>query len=69
MQANDAHALEAVIEASDIVNAILVGDEQEIRKELVALKQNPDNFEIVQVPRACTLCLRGAAYMRAELTF
>jgi phosphate butyryltransferase len=50
VQANDAHALEAVIEASDIVNAILVGDEQEIRKELIALKQNPDNFEIVQVP-------------------
>ncbi len=50
VQANDAHALEAVIEAQDIVNAILVGDPEKIRAELSALGQSPDLFEIVSVP-------------------
>ncbi len=50
VQANDAHALEAVIAARDIVNAVLVGDPEKISEVLVSLGQNPADFNIVAVP-------------------
>ena len=50
IQANDEHALQAVIEAQDIVNSVLVGDPEKITGVLVSLGQNPDNFDIVAVP-------------------
>ncbi len=50
VEAHDEHALEAVIHAADIVNAILVGDKDKITDALKALGQNPTKYEIVQVP-------------------
>ncbi|MEG1559529.1 MAG: phosphate acyltransferase [Clostridia bacterium] len=48
--ANDEHALQAVIAARDIVNAVLVGDADKIKAELVHLGENPNSFTIVEVP-------------------
>ncbi len=48
--ADDAHALEAIIHAKDLVDSILVGDRQKIEAVLVSLGQNPADFEIVEVP-------------------
>ncbi|MBO4306364.1 MAG: phosphate butyryltransferase, partial [Clostridia bacterium] len=48
--ADDAHALEAVIHAKDIVDSILVGEREKIEAVLVSLGQDPKNFEIVEVP-------------------
>lgn len=50
VEANDAHALEAVIHAADIVSAILVGDRKKISDVLLELGQDPAGFEIVEVP-------------------
>ncbi len=50
VQANDEHALQAIIAAKDIVNAILVGDREKISEVLVSLGENPENYEIVEVP-------------------
>lgn len=50
IQANDAHALEAIIEAKDLVDAILVGDPAKIEEILVSLDQNPSDFVIEPVP-------------------
>lgn len=50
VEAHDEHALEAVIHAADIVDSILVGDRAKISDTLKALGQNPDDFEIVEVP-------------------
>ena len=49
VEAADAHALEAVIAARDIVNAILVGDVDAITAQLKELGANPGEFEIVPV--------------------
>lgn len=48
VEAQDAHALEAVIHASDIVNAILVGQREKIVPVLESLGEAPDRFEIVE---------------------
>lgn len=48
--ADDEHALQAVIAARDIVNAVLVGDPDAITKELNALGHNAKEFRIVPVP-------------------
>ncbi len=50
VQADDAHALEAVIHAADIVNAVLVGNSDRIAAVLGSLGQNPSHFNIVPVP-------------------
>jgi Phosphotransacetylase len=50
VQADDAHALEAVIHAADIVDAVLVGNTDRIAGVLRSLGQNPGDFHIVQVP-------------------
>ncbi|MDL2235317.1 phosphate butyryltransferase [Christensenellaceae bacterium OttesenSCG-928-L17] len=50
VEAHDEHALEAVIQARDIVNAILVGDPAKIKEALAALGHTADEFEIVEVP-------------------
>ncbi|NMA65248.1 MAG: phosphate butyryltransferase [Clostridiaceae bacterium] len=47
--ADDEHALEAVIKAGDIVNAVLVGNASSIAEKLRGLNQNPADFKIVQV--------------------
>ena len=46
--ADDAHALQAIIEAKDIVNCILVGDRERICQALLSLEQNPLEYEIVE---------------------
>jgi len=48
--ADDEHALEAVIRADDIIDAILVGDTRQIAEKLRDLNQNPNDFKLVQVP-------------------
>jgi phosphate butyryltransferase len=48
--ADDEHALEAVIRANDIVDAVLVGDTKLIAKKLRDLNRNPEDFRLVQVP-------------------
>ena len=51
--ANDAHALEAVIHASDLVDAVLVVEADkldELKALLVSLGKNPDDFAIEVVP-------------------
>ncbi|MDD3919755.1 MAG: phosphate acyltransferase [Eubacteriales bacterium] len=50
VEAHDAHALEAVIHASDIVDAVLVGDPEKIGAVLKELGEKPDRYPIVQVP-------------------
>jgi len=50
VEAHDAHALEAVIHASDLVDAILVGSREKIVPVLEELGEAPDRFEIVEVP-------------------
>ena len=48
--ANDEHSLQALIEAKDIVNSVLVGEKSLIEEELKKLGENPGNYNIVQVP-------------------
>ncbi len=48
--ANDEHSLQALIEAKEIVNSVLVGEKSLIEEELKKLGENPDNYNIVQVP-------------------
>ncbi|MBO4384594.1 MAG: phosphate butyryltransferase [Clostridia bacterium] len=48
--ADDAHALEAVIHAKDLVDSVLVGERDKIEAVLVSLGQDPKEFEIVEVP-------------------
>ena len=55
VQANDEHALQAIIAAKDIVNAILVGDREKISEVLVSLGENPENYEIVEVPEGISI--------------
>lgn len=50
VEAHDEHALEAVLHAKDIVDAILVGDREKISGALRALGHDPDEFQIVEVP-------------------
>lgn len=50
VEAHDEHALEAVIHARDIVDAILVGDKAKISDALRALGQDPAAFAIEEVP-------------------
>lgn len=49
IEADDAHALEAIIAARDIVDAVLVGDKERICAALQELGENPSNYEIEQV--------------------
>jgi phosphate butyryltransferase len=48
--ADDEHALEAIIRAGDIIDAVLVGDTKIIADKLRNLNQNPEDFRLVQVP-------------------
>lgn len=50
IEAHDEHALQAVIAAQDIVDAVLVGDAEKIREALAALGEKPDRFKIAQTP-------------------
>lgn len=50
VQADDKHALEAVIHANEIVEAVLVGDVEKIEGVLLSLGRNPADFNLVQVP-------------------
>ncbi len=61
VEAADEHALEAVIAAKDIVNAILVGDPDAISEKLRGLGQNPGDFEIVPVEEGVhpSVCAAG----------
>lgn len=45
--ADDAHALEAVVQAGDLVNTILVGDTNRIKQTIRSIGQNPAGFNIV----------------------
>ena len=49
--ANDEHALEAVLAARDIMDAVLVGERTSIEETLLALGSRRDAFEIVE-PKA-----------------
>lgn len=62
--ANDEHALEAVIHASDIVNAILVVENDKVddlNNILISLEKNPADYEIVVVPEGMhpSVCAAG----------
>lgn len=61
VEAHDEHALEAVIQAKDIVNAILVGDKQKIVSVLRQLGQDPQEYEIVETPEGMhpSVCAAG----------
>ncbi|MDR1619316.1 MAG: phosphate butyryltransferase [Clostridiales bacterium] len=48
VEAHDEHALQAVIHAGDIVNAILVGSKEKIAPVLTSLGKNPADYEIVE---------------------
>lgn len=48
--ADDEHALEAIIRAGDMIDAVLLGDTELIAERLRDLDQEPANFKIVQVP-------------------
>ena len=48
--ADDENALEAIIRAGDIIDAVLVGDTKIIAEKLQNLGQNPQDFRLVQVP-------------------
>ncbi|HHU89913.1 MAG TPA: phosphate butyryltransferase [Clostridiaceae bacterium] len=48
--ADDENALDAIIRAGDIVDAVLVGDTKLIAEKLRNLGQNPASFRMVQVP-------------------
>ena len=60
VQANDEHALQAVIAAKDIVNAVLVGDEDKISAVLRELGENPADFNIVSVPEGMHPSVKAA---------
>jgi len=60
VEAHDPHALEAVIHARDIVSAILVGDRGKITAALLELGQDPDAFEIAEVPAGMHPSVRAA---------
>jgi len=45
--ADDPHALEALVNAADIVNAVLVGNAERIRETLCSIGQDPAAFEMV----------------------
>ncbi|MCE5188382.1 MAG: phosphate butyryltransferase [Eubacteriales bacterium] len=49
--ADDVHALQAILEAKDIVDCILVGDRGRICEALRSLGQIPANYEIVENER------------------
>ena len=44
IQANDAHALEAIIEAKDLVDAILVGDPAKIEEDFGLIRPKSIRF-------------------------
>lgn len=48
ISAEDHHALEAVIKAKDIVDAVLVGDKNKIEAILAELGEKPDGYEIIE---------------------
>lgn len=50
VQADDVHALEAIIYAADMIKAVLVGNTAKIADILRFLGQNPAAFDMVQVP-------------------
>ncbi len=50
VQADDEHALQAVIAAKDIVDSVLVGCPQRISSLLVSLNENPEEYRICEVP-------------------
>jgi len=50
VQADDVHALEAIIHAADMIKAVLVGNTAKIADILRLLGQNPADFDMVQVP-------------------
>ncbi len=50
VEANDTHALEAVIHAADIVDAVLIGNREAIIASLAELGQDASRFPIVEVP-------------------
>jgi phosphotransacetylase len=56
IEADDEHALEAVIQARDIVNAVLIGNVQKIEAVLRTIGQNPLDFNIVQVSPGSDPC-------------
>ena len=61
VEAHDEHALEAVIQAKDIVSSILVGTREKIEAELLAQGQNPKEYEIIEVPEGMNpvVCAAG----------
>lgn len=63
--ADDAHALEAVIQADDIVNAILVGNAGRIKETLQSIGQNPADFEIVKEQNGEHPCVTAAKLIHA----
>ncbi|OQB24344.1 MAG: Phosphate acetyltransferase [Firmicutes bacterium ADurb.Bin182] len=62
--ADDEHALQAVITAKDIVNAVLVGDRCKIAGELKSLGENPADYEIVSVPENINPAIAAAGLIR-----
>ena len=70
VEAHDAHALEALIHAQDIVSSILVGHREKITAALKDLGQDPSAFEIVEVPAGMHPSVRAAQLIhegRADL--
>lgn len=63
--ANDIHSLKAVIQASDIVNSILVGDANKINETLLSIGQNPADFEVVQQREGEHPCVTAAKLIHA----
>jgi phosphate butyryltransferase len=51
VEAHDEHALEAVLHAADIVDAVLVGDREKITSALAALGHDASEFKIEEVPQ------------------
>ena len=61
VEAHDEHALEAVIQARDLVNSVLVGNAVKISAALEALRQDPRAHTIVDVPEGVhpSVCAAG----------
>jgi len=47
--AEDHHALEAVVKAKDIVNAVLIGNKGKIEEILEELGESPEEYEIIEL--------------------
>lgn len=60
VEAHDAHALEAILHARDVVSSILIGDPEKIGAALQELGEDPAGFEIVEVPAGMHPSVRAA---------